>query len=69
MPHYHLFFVSDEVTHSIDSAIFDAPDHAAAMALIAEGAFQRPLELWSGFERIQRFESVPANAAPPPLGS
>ena len=62
MPHYHLFYMSCEDARTIESAVFEAPDDEAAVALIAEGAFPLPLELWSGYNRIRRFESRTASA-------
>lgn len=56
MPRYHLFYMMCEDARSIDSANFEAPDDGAAVALIAEGDFAFPLELWSGYDRIKRFE-------------
>lgn len=63
MPHYNLFYMACENARSIDCAAFEAPDVDAAEALIAEGDFAIPLELWSGFERIRRYERErPADA-------
>jgi hypothetical protein len=59
MPHYHLFYLSCEDARSIESAVFQAPDDEAAVALIQEGEFPLPLELWSGYDRIRRFEHAP----------
>jgi hypothetical protein len=59
MPHYHLFFMGREDSRTIESAVFHAPDDVAAIALSAEGEFPLPLELWSGFDRIKRFERLP----------
>ena len=56
MPHYHLFYLRCEDARTIESALFQAPDDDAAVALIAEGDFPLPLELWSGYNRIKRFE-------------
>ena len=65
MPHYHLFFVSSEDYRTIESAVFEAPDNDAALALIAEGDFAHPLELWSGYDRVKRFapELLSGNAS------
>lgn len=60
MPHYHLFYMSCEDSRTIESATFQAPDDGAAVALIAEGDFPLPLELWSGYDRVKRFERRPA---------
>ena len=64
MPHYHLFYVNRQDARNIESAVFDAPDDAAAEALISESGFALPLELWSGFNRIKRFERSPEADAP-----
>lgn len=56
MPHYHLFYMSREDSRTIESAVFQAPDDDSAVALIAEGDFPFPLELWCGYDRIKRFE-------------
>jgi hypothetical protein len=58
MPHYHLFYVGPENGHAIETAVFDAPDEVAALARIAEGAFEHPLELWSGPNLVKRFGSM-----------
>jgi hypothetical protein len=55
MKRYHLFYVPAEFARTIESAIFQAPDDEAAIALVLEGEFSRPLELWSGYDRIKRF--------------
>ncbi len=65
MPHYHLFYLSAEDSQNVETAIFDAPDEAAALSLIAEGAFEHPLELWSGHNQIKRFESGDAPVTRP----
>ena len=66
MPRYHLFYLSCENARTVESAIFEAPDDNAAVALIAEGDFALPLELWSGYDRIRRFEraEVPRTGSP-----
>jgi hypothetical protein len=66
MPHYHLFYVSRKERNSIGSIRFDAPNDSSALALIAEGGFEHPLELWCGYERIKRFEESPV-ASPRPM--
>lgn len=60
MPHYHLFYMSCEDSRTIESAVFHAPDEVTAMVLIAEGDFPLPLELWSGYDRVKRFDRLPA---------
>ena len=60
MPHYHLFYMSREDARTIESAIFHALDDVSAMTLVADGDFPLPLELWSGFDRVKRFERLPA---------
>lgn len=64
MPHYHLFYLSREDARAIDSAVFQAPDDEAAVALIAEGEFPLPLEL--GRDTIgSGGSSTPAQTARP----
>ena len=63
MRHYHLFYLRCEDARSVESAVFEAPDDEAAVALSAEGDFPLPLELWSGYNRIKRFERAAASRA------
>lgn len=65
MRRYHLFYLRCEDARAVESAVFQAPDDEAAVALIAEGDFPLPLELWSGYNRIMRFERASASRAEP----
>ena len=65
MPYYHLFYMSSENANTIETTVFEASGDDAAVSLVADGNFAIPLELWSGYERIKRFEPVQVSAVIP----